>query len=227
MDSTIGVYIVADFEPLRAGLAKSIANQPDMKVTGESSSLEEMADDGGYRDADVLVVDMQTLNRTDRDSMYQRLQEWVPAMKVLFLGNSQEAQDISFDSLPQAMNLHTIGFLFKNGPAERVIQAIHIMAAGAFVCETEVIRRILIRLTRWASNDSESNNKEGLSEREMEVLTLVAEGRSNKEIARALFLSEGTVKAHVSHIMNKLGVDRRTELVRYALTSGLVPYSEE
>ena len=61
----------------------------------------------------------------------------------------------------------------------------------------------------------------------MEVLGLVARGFSNKEIAQDLFLSEGTVKAHVSHIMAKLGVDRRTDLVRYALTTGLIPLGDE
>ena len=62
-----------------------------------------------------------------------------------------------------------------------------------------------------------------LSGREVEVLTLVAQGRSNKEIAEELFVSQGTVKIHVSHIMTKLGLDRRTELVRFALASGLAP----
>lgn len=227
MGKTTGVFIVADFEPLRAGLVRSVEDSPDMDVVGEASSLEEMADSGGYRGADVLVVDVQAVNSTDRDSMYQRLSEWVPDMKVLFLGSAQEASDISFESLPQAMNLHTIGLLLKNGPTERVVQAIRLIASGAFVCETEVIRRMLTRLTQWASYSPDSNNKGDLSEREQEVLALVAEGRSNKEIARTLFLSEGTVKAHISHIMNKLGVDRRTELVRYAFGRGLIPLAEE
>lgn len=220
------VYIVADFEPLRAGLAKSVATAPDMEVVGTAASLEEMAEEGGHERADVLIVDMQALNKTDRDSMYQRLLEWVPSIRVLFLGTAQEADTISFESVPQAMNLNTIGFLLKNGPIGRILEAVRLIASGAFVCESTVIRWMLTRLTQWASYNP--NVHEGqLSEREAEVLTLVARGRSNKEIARELFLSEGTIKTHVSHIMTKLNVDRRTELVRYALGRGLIPLNEE
>jgi DNA-binding NarL/FixJ family response regulator len=125
------------------------------------------------------------------------------------------------------MTLHTIGVLLKNGPGERLTEAIRMVAAGVFICETGVMRRMLTRLTQWASYDGESDGRGELSDREVEVLCLVAEGRSNKEIAQALFLSEGTVKAHISHIMNKLGLDRRTELVRYALGKGLVAVSDE
>ena len=69
----------------------------------------------------------------------------------------------------------------------------------------------------------EEAGQEDLSERELDVLRLVAEGLSNRQVAEQLFLTEGTVKIHVSHIMNKLAVERRTELVRYALSRGLVP----
>ena len=127
------------------------------------------------------------------------------------------------------MRLHTVGFLLKDGSTSRLIEAIRLVAQGTFVCETELIRHILTRLTQWASYSAEepSRNGQQLSERETEVLALVARGFSNKEIAGELFLSEGTVKAHVSHIMAKLAVDRRTDLVRYALTTGLIPLSDE
>jgi DNA-binding NarL/FixJ family response regulator len=106
---------------------------------------------------------------------------------------------------------------------------VRLVASGTFVCETDLIRHILTRLTQWASYSADDAGRNGqqLSEREKEVLTLVARGQANKEIAQELFLSEGTVKAHVSHIMAKLAVDRRTDLVRYALSTGLIPMIEE
>jgi DNA-binding NarL/FixJ family response regulator len=223
----ISVYVIVDFEPLREGLIRSISNAPDMEVAGYAPTLETMLQDGAFPEANVLVVDMQTLNLSDRESIYRRLVEWVPAMKVLFLGSPQEAQGIDFESVPQAMSLHTIGLLLKNGSGERVMEAIRLIASGVFVCEAEVIRHMLTRLTQWASYEPETNSKNGLSDRETEVLRLVAEGCSNKEIAHTLFLSEGTVKAHISHIMNKLGVDRRTELVKYALAKGIISVTDE
>lgn len=225
MANRIKVFIVADFEPLRLGLENAIAGGPDMKVTGSVSSLEAMATSGGFRGADVLVVDMAALAKVDTDPIYARLQEWVPGLKVLFLGSAQEAAGIGFDSIPRAVSLHNFGFLLKDGPTGRLIEAIRLIASDAFVCEAYVIKRILTRLTQWAAY-SPSMPAEQLSDRETEVLTLVAQGASNKEIARDLFLSEGTVKAHISHIMLKLGMGRRTELVRYALTSGVVSLNE-
>lgn len=226
MTNRIRVFIVADFEPLRVGLGNTISSAEDMEVTGAVPSLQAMVVDGGYRTADVLVVDMAAMSKVDMNAMYARLQEWIPGLSVLFLGSGEEAGTIAFESIPMAVHLHTFGFLLKDGPVHRLIEAIRLIASEAFVCETDVIKRILTRLTQWASY-SPSAPAEQLSDRETEVLSLVARGASNKEIARDLFLSEGTVKAHISHIMLKLGMGRRTELVRYALTSGVVPMNEE
>ncbi len=222
----IKIYVVADFEPLRVGLSDTVANAPDMEVIGEASSLEAMACSEGYRRADVLAIDMQAVNQTSIPDIYNKLGEWFPALRVLFLGSHQDAQQISFDAIPMLMRLDTIGFLIKDGPADRLVQTIRLVASGQFVCESDVIKRILTRLTQWASYNP-NGRAEQLSERETEVLTMVAQGRSNKEIAQELFLSEGTVKAHISHIMAKLGLQRRTELVRYALAEGVVPLGEE
>lgn len=221
MRDAISVFIVADFEPLRAGLLRATSAEADLEVSGVCASLEEMVQNPKAFATDVLVVDIQTLAKAvRREELDKRAQEWLPDLKVLFLGGPQEELEASsFESLRQAMSLRTVGFLFKHGPATRVVQAIRLIHAGSFVCETEVIRRMLLRLSQMA-NDGAEPGSDGLSKRETEVLALVAEGRSNKDIARELFLSEGTVKAHVSHIMNKLGLGRRTELVRYALTNG-------
>lgn len=222
----VKVYVVADFEPLREGLANAITSAPDLEVIGHVSDLEEMVRDGTFREADVLVVDAEAINRANMPQIQQRVSEWFPALKVLFVGTAEDATGVSPDDIPTYMAMGTIGFLYKSGRAERLLQAIRLVASGGFVCESDFIKRILTRLTQWASyaGDTRTDN---LSEREMEVLALVAKGRSNKEIGRELFISEGTVKAHISHIMTKLGVERRTELVRHALTSGLVSLSDE
>ena len=219
------VYVVAMFEPLHAGLASAISEAADMKLAGAASSLDEMASDDAYREADVIVMDVQAINRSQVPLFYQRIGEWMPSMKMLFLGTELDARAISPDDIPTYMGLHTIGFIQMEGSVDRLLQAIRLVASGSFVCESEVIKRILTRLSQWASY-SGSDGSDQLSERELEVLALVARGRSNKEIAQDLFLSEGTVKVHVNHIMTKLGLERRTELVRFAITKGLVPLED-
>ena len=224
MDNTIRVCIVAGFEPLRLGLVKTLGGAPDVEIVGETTNLGDLIIDPVLRDANVFVVDADALGGTAQGTVAQ-LNEWLPALNVLFLGNQEDARVISPDDLPGYMRLNTVGFLFRDGPTTRLIEAVRLVAQGVFVCEADVIKRILVRLMQWASyTDPET---EQLTEREIEVLKLIARGASNKEIAQETFLSQGTVKAHISHIMSKLRVERRTDLVRIALSKGLVPLTEE
>ncbi len=223
----IKVCVVAPFEPLRLGLVGTIGDAADMEVVGEATGLTDLVTKAAFREADVLVVDSGSVTGANQQ-LYAQVNEWLPALKVVFLGTQEDARDLSPDQIPSYMRLDTVGFLMKDGPTSRLLDAIRLVAAGTFVCETELIRHILTRLTQWASYSAEEPTRNGqLSERETEVLSLVARGYSNKEIAHELFLSEGTVKAHVSHIMAKLGCDRRTDLVRYALSTGLIPLTDE
>jgi len=225
-DSVVRVYVVADFEPLRVGLANAIASAPDLEIIGWAPSLGEMVRDGSYRESDVIVVDVQTVNQANMPEVYRSVAEWFPALRVLFLGGPEDGRAIAPEDIPTYMGLSSTGFLYKHGDAERFLEAVRIIATDGFVCEADVIKRILTRLSQWA-NYSGDGRAENLSERQSEVLVMVASGRSNKEIAQELFVSEGTVKVHISHIMTKLALDRRTELVRYALSKGLVQMTDE
>jgi NarL family two-component system response regulator LiaR len=220
------VCVVVPFEPLRIGLVAELSTAPDIRVIGEFHDLSEILGKPVFREADVLILDSPEV-LSDNLAVYSKIDEWLPTLKVLFLGSAEDARGIRPEDIPIYMKLHTVGYMLKDGPTTRIIDGVRLVASGTFVCETEVIRRILTRLTQWASYSVEETNHDGLSGRETEVLTLVVRGQSNKEIAHELFLSEGTVKAHVSHIMAKLAVDRRTDLVRYALSTGLIPMSDE
>jgi len=226
--TTTKVCVVSPFEPLRLGLIHTIKDTPDLDVIGEAHDLAELVTKAAFRTADVLVVDSAAVPVENR-GVYSQINDWLPAIKVLFLGSAEDTRTISPEDIPTYIRLHTVGFIMKDGPTTRLIDAIRLVASGTFVCETELIRHILTRLTQWAqyNNDDTARNSQQLSERETEVLTHVARGFSNKEIAQELFLSEGTVKAHVSHIMAKLAMDRRTDLVRYALSKGLVPLQDD
>jgi two-component system response regulator NreC len=225
MGGNIRICIVAPFEPLKMGLVRTIDADEEMEVLAAVENLPALVANAAFRGADVIVVDSDAVTSGIGRETYIQLDEWLPALKVLFLGTREDARNLSPEDLPAYMRLNTVGFILKDGPTSRLLDAIKLVASGTFVCETELIRHILTRLTQWALSSDEPRNGQ-LSERESEVLTLVARGASNKEIAQELFLSEGTVKAHVSHIMGKLNVDRRTDLVRYALTHGLVPLDD-
>lgn len=220
MQEKIKVLTVVSFEPLFMGIRDAIESAPDLEIVASLQSLEEMVNHEAFPSADVIVVDAEVLGGAGA-ATYQALMEWLPSMKVLFLGSWEDAKVISPEDLPVYMTLQNLGFIVRDGPNERLLEAIRLVAFGTFVCEFDVIRRIIVRLTKIAT-ESQGNGMGKLSERESEVLALVAAGRSNREVATELFLSEGTVKSHVSRIMTKLGVDRRTDLVRYALTNGLV-----
>jgi DNA-binding NarL/FixJ family response regulator len=221
------VSVICGFEPLRMGLVSIIAASPDFEIVAEAAGLEDLVGRVDLRSSDVIVVDATVLSGARRVS-YAQITEWVPDLKVLFLGSYEDALALTPDDLPAYLRLNAVGFLLKDGPTERLLDAIRLIAAGTFVCETELIRLILTRLARWAAfpDEPEVEHEQALTAREMEVLRLVVRGCSNNEIAQELFLSEGTVKAHVSHIMSKLGLDRRTDVVRYALSRGMVPLDE-
>ncbi|MEO8457352.1 MAG: response regulator transcription factor [Chloroflexota bacterium] len=225
---TTKVCVIVPFEPLRIGLIAELSTAPDIQVIADCRDLSEIVTKAAFREADVLVVDSQSVI-SDNLAAYTQLNDFLPSLKVLFLGTQEDARNLRAEDIPIYMRLHTIGFMLKDGPTSRIIDGVRLVSSGTFVCETELIRHILTRLTQWASYSAEDSTRNGqqLSERETEVLTLVARGQSNKEIAQDLFLSEGTVKAHVSHIMAKLAVDRRTDLVRYALSTGLIPMVDE
>lgn len=217
----VKVCVVAQFEPLRVGLGSVIDETPELDLVGEVASLEEMLNSRRCRSADVAVMDVQVAHQTRLEAV-NKVARTLPQLKVLVLGGEQDARNIRVEALPAYLSLNGIGFLVKGESSERLVKAISLLAQGVFVSEMDVIRHVLTRLARWA-DEKPAMGQGQLTERETEVLRLVAEGRSNREIAAELFLSEGTVKIHISHIMAKLPVERRTELVRYAITRGLVP----
>lgn len=226
--ATTKICVVAPFEPLRLGLVEILNDTLDLEVVSEAANLTDLITKGVFRSAEVLVVDSAAVSVENR-GIYTQIYEWLPTLKVLFLGTADDARNIRPEDIAVYMRLHTVGFIMKDGATSRLIDAVRLVAAGTFVCETELIRHILTRLTQWAQYNADDGARNGkhLSEREREVLTLVATSYSNKEIARELFLSEGTVKAHVSHIMAKLEIDRRTDLVRHAISTGLIPLHDD
>jgi DNA-binding NarL/FixJ family response regulator len=218
MDEPIGLFVVTSFEPLEAGLSEVFRRAPGIELVGSASAFEATNEAALAVEPDVWVVDVQVFAGNDGMGSAGFLAHLLQRPRVLLLGTMEFIDTITFEAmLPVLTRMDGVGYLFKDGPTWRLLEAVRLIAAGAFVCETAVLKAFLTRATHA---DSSSRSTEQLSERQNEILHLVADGYSNKEIARELSLSESTVKAHVSQVMAKLSLVRRTELVRWALTSG-------
>jgi DNA-binding NarL/FixJ family response regulator len=221
------VYIVAEFEAARIGLGSIIDAQADMEKVGDAAALAAMATKPAFLSAEVLLVDVKALTRENVDELKLRFPDWVPTARILFFGSEQDARGISPEDVAACLGFDAVGFLLTDAPGDRIVGALHLVGRGKFVCECEmeILRSIVTALATWAGEPVHDDTSP-LSGRELDVLRLVAQGMSNRQIAEQLFLAEGTVKIHISRIMTKLDLERRTELVRYALARGLVPLTQ-
>jgi DNA-binding NarL/FixJ family response regulator len=129
-----------------------------------------------------------------------------------------EQDDYVFEALRSGAS----GFLLKNAPPEELVHAVRIVAAGESLLAPSVTRRLIEEFTRRPAPPGEDRRLAELTERELDVLRLLAGGLSNAEIAGRLFLGEGTVKTHISHLLGKLGLRDRVQAVVFAYESGLI-----
>jgi DNA-binding NarL/FixJ family response regulator len=207
----IGAAIVSPFEPLLLGLATTIAEDPQIRPHPLALSLDEVR--ASESAVDVLVCDFEAVN-TPSDLLRG---QWDRA--VLLVGPGDQAWSI-VEVASTLSSFKGLAIIEKGGSGERLREAIRLVSRGAFVCEMGSMSAASRRLSAFVRCPS-GPPIETLSPREVEVLDLVASGLSNKEIGWQLSVSEGTVKAHVSHVMAKLRLTNRSQLVAYALATAV------
>ena len=208
----IGVLIVDDHAMLRKGLRFFLRGFDDLELLGEADAAEEAIDLCAKTEPDVVLMDM-ILPGMDGAEATRAIRQRCPRTQVIALTSFQEE-----DLIERALAAGAIGYLLKSVNADELAEAIRDAHAGHSTLAPEATEA-LIQATRERSDHPDY----GLTEREQEVLGLVAEGRSNAEIAEQLMISVATVKFHVSNILSKLGVDSRTEAVSVAWQQDLVP----
>jgi DNA-binding NarL/FixJ family response regulator len=216
----IRVVIVDDQSLVRAGFRMVLASQPDIEVVGEAGDgVEALRLLAGVR-ADVVVMDirmpiMDGVEATRRLCGGER-NGGTPRVLVL------TTFDTDADAFA-ALQAGASGFLLKNVPPEDLLSAIRVVAGGEAVVAPRITRRLLDRFAgQLAPRPGDAGRLEQLTDREREVLLLVAQGMSNLEIAERLYVAETTVKTHVGRILTKLGLRDRVQAVVLAYEAGLV-----
>jgi len=204
----IRLLIVDDHPVVRTGLLGMLAGEDDFEVVGEARDGAEAVDRAAVLEPDVVLMDLRMPN-LDGVSATEQIRARQPQTQVLVLTTYDTDSDIL-----RALDVGAVGCLLKDAPREELFRAVRAAARGESVLAPAVLARLMGRMRAPAA--------EALSAREVEVLSLVARGAANKEVARSLFISETTVKTHLSHIFTKLGVDDRTAAVTVALNRGIL-----
>ena len=211
--------MIADDQPMmRAGFKAVLEATGDIEVVAEASDGEEAVQAANEHAPDVVLMDIR-MPGVDGIEATRRL----PRQRVLILTTFGLDQYIL-----EALRAGASGFLLKDAPTQEVVAAVRAVAAGDAVLSPVVTRQLLDQVARRlpAAISRRSDDLDLLTEREHEVLRMLANGLSNAEIATALVVSEATVKSHVSHLLGKLGLRDRVQAVIYAYETRLIAPSE-
>lgn len=208
----IGVLIADDHGIVRSGLQMLIDRQADMRVVGEAQDGVEAVEHTLAERPDVAVLDVSMPRLTGLQAAHQ-IHAHAPAVRVLML-SMHEDDGYFFD----AMEAGAADYVSKRGADGDLIDAIRTVAGG----ETFLSSRAQQALLRRWLDDGGRSQADGLTPRELEVIKLIAEAHTNREIAETLKLAEKTVESHRANVLAKLGMRDRVELARYAIRRGLV-----
>jgi two-component system, NarL family, response regulator LiaR len=209
----IRVLITDDHGVVRQGLRMFLSLDPDIQIVGEARDGREALEMARELQPDVVLMDI-LMPVTDGMEATRAIRAELPEVEVIALTSVLEGASVT-----GAVRAGAIGYLLKDTDAEELHRAIRGAAEGRVQLAPEAAARLLNEVRA-------PENPEALTERETEVLKLVARGKANKQIASELFVEEKTVKAHVSSILRKLGVHSRTQAALHAVRTGLVSVEE-
>jgi DNA-binding NarL/FixJ family response regulator len=212
----IRVVVADDQAVVRSGLQIILESEADIEVVGEAADGRAAVELVRRLEPDVVMMDIR-----------MPVMDGIAATREIVLSASKSrvlvltTYDLD-EYVYEALHAGAAGFLVKTDPPERLVEGVRVVAAGEALLAPEVTRRLIDQFVASAAPRTPAPQLALLTERELEVMHRVAEGRSNAEIADALFISEGTVKTHVARILAKLELRDRVQVVVFAYDSGLV-----
>ena len=216
--NNLRVLLADDHALIREGLKSLINAQPDMSIIGEANNGRSAWQQAKALQPDVVIMDV-SMPELNGAQVTERLKQECPAMKVLALTIHEDQ-----GYLRQLLKAGAAGYMLKRAAVEELILAIRTVAAGNIYIDPSLTSKVVGSYLRKESTVCKLLNSD-LSERETEVLRLVAWGYGNKEMAARLSISVKTIETYKSRLMEKLGLHCRTDLVRYALHLGLMESS--
>jgi two-component system, NarL family, response regulator DevR len=208
--NVLRLVLVDDHQVVRLGLRALLEGEPDIAVVGEAGTATEAVEMVGRLQPDLVLMDVRLPDQSGITACQQVRQRW-PAVQVLMLTSFAD-EDLVLD----AINAGAAGYVLKQLGNDDLLRAVRAVGRGDAVLDPTVTRQLLARVRR-AEHEAHGAAFHDLSERELAVLALVAEGQTNAEIAEALILSEKTVRNHVSTILEKLELTNRIEAATYAV----------
>ena len=207
------LMIVDDHEVVRMGLRAALDVEPDFTVVAEAASGKEAIEKARAHRPDIVLMDVR-MDGMDGIEACREVRSELPETRVLMLTSFAEEETVVAALLAGAS-----GYVLKNVARARLLEALRSVARGESLLDSKVTKGVVENLIAAHSAPGEDDE---LTAREREVLVLIAEGATNKEIAAKLVVSENTARNHVSHILSKLGFSRRSEAAAYAVKKGLV-----
>ncbi len=211
------ILLVDDHEVVRLGLKSLLEHHSQFDVVGEASSAREAIEMVGNTHPDVVVMDIR-LPGTSGIEACEEITGRFPETKVIML--TSYAED---EMLFSAIRAGASGYILKQIGGEDLVRALEAVGRGEAMLDPTVTQRVFQEVRR-AVKEEEASAFAHLSQQEKHVLLLVSEGKTNREIAKSLFLGEGTVRNYVSSILSKLGVNNRAEAAAYAVEHNLREY---
>jgi len=212
--------VVDDHEVVRTGLTSILESEPDLQVVGQAGSADEALRQLRALSPDVILMDVRMEGLSGIEAC-RLIRSNYPDTKVLMLTSFGEEEAVLASIMAGAS-----GYLLKNIRKAGLLEGIRAVAEGKNLLDPAVTGDVLERLTALTSAEQE-RSVAALSEREREVLVLIGEGCTNREIGERLYISENTVRNHVSNVMGKVGAARRTEAAVFAARHGLLDEKTE
>jgi DNA-binding NarL/FixJ family response regulator len=208
------IVIVDDHEVVRLGLRTLLERHPEFSVVGEAATAREAAQQTLHLKPDIVVMDIRLPGRSGIEAC-REITEKAPDTKVIMLTSYAE-DEMLFD----AISAGACGYVLKQIGSDDLVRALKAVGRGEALLDPAVTQQVFARVRR-ATRKEQEEAFAGLTDQEMRVLAHVAEGKTNREIAEALFLGEGTVRNYVSSILSKLDLSNRSEAAAYAVKHDL------
>jgi len=220
----IRVLIVDDHALFRRGLEMVLTEEPDIELVGEASDGAEAVEKAGQALPDVVLMDIR-MPKSSGIEACRAMKEVSPSAKIVMLTISDEEEDLF-----EAIRAGASGYLLKDIPYDEVADVVRAVHGGQSLINPSMAAKLLTEFAALAKHDGDGEERTQqvpppkLTDREMEVLRLVARGMNNRDIAKELFISENTVKNHVRNILEKLQIHSRMEAVMIAVREKLIEF---